>query len=61
MEEKTIENAKGPPKERYDCKTCCYRNRLANLCFPCLAKIIDELGIWKEDNDGKENSFEDFE
>lgn len=52
--------AKGPP-EGYDCSDCCYRNRYANLCFPCLAKIIDELKIWEVRDDRQKNGAKDHE
>ena len=28
---------------RYDCKTCCYYDRLTGLCGVCMKKILREL------------------
>lgn len=29
--------------DRYDCKACCYYDRLTGLCGVCMKKILKEL------------------
>ena len=33
---------------RYDCKTCCYYDRLTGLCGVCMKKILKELKVAQE-------------
>ena len=34
--------------DRYDCKTCCYYDRLTGLCGVCMKKILKELKVAQE-------------
>lgn len=34
--------------DRYDCKTCCYYDRMTGLCGVCMKKILKELKVAQE-------------
>ena len=34
--------------DRYDCKACCYYDRLTGLCGVCMKKILKELKVAQE-------------
>lgn len=34
--------------DRYDCKACCYYDRLTGLCGVCMKKILEELKVAQE-------------
>ena len=49
--------------DRYDCKACCYYDRLTGLCGVCMKKILKELKVAQEvrSDDDRQNESESDE